>query len=213
VIKEKFGSELDKWIQSSVPFLFRRPINPNLLTVTGTAVCVGGAVAYGQGALALGSFLLGLGGIFDLLDGVVARHFGTSSAFGAFLDSTLDRFVDMAIMLGLVIHYAGNGQVATAMIAGIALIASVLTSYTRARAESLVLNMPGGIVERGERVGLLIAGGLFGLMVPVLWILAAGASATVVQRFMAAHRAMRELEAAEGAQRDARGDGRFVHGE
>ena len=93
MIKEKYGPELDKWIQSAMPFLFRRPINPNLLTVVGSLICVGSAFAFGQGALALGSFLLGIGGLFDLLDGVVARHFGSSSAFGAFLDSTLDRLV------------------------------------------------------------------------------------------------------------------------
>lgn len=215
MIKDKFGRELDKWIQNLFPFLFKRSINPNLLTVIGTAICVCAAWAYVEGAFVAGALLLWLGGMFDLVDGVVARHFGSSSAFGAFLDSTLDRLVDMAILIALIVHYAAGGDQVTSLVAGVALVSSVLTSYTKARAESLVLEMPGGIIERGERVVLLVAGGLFGIMVPVLWVLAAGATATVVQRFMAAHKAMEalDLEKLESADSTNRSDDGLAHGD
>ena len=188
MIKDKFGDRLDQWIQAIFPFLFKRPVDPNLLTVVGAGVCLAAAVAFGMGQFVLGAVLLGLGGLCDLVDGVVARHFDISSRFGAFLDSTFDRLVDMAVLLALVFHYMTVGDVTTALVAGVGLVSSVLTSYTKARAEAIQVSMPGGFVERGERVVLIIAGGLFGLMVPALWILAVGATATVVQRFDIARR-------------------------
>ena len=180
MIKEKFGHRLDTWIHSILPFLFKGRIDPNLLTILGAMLCLVAAAAFGAGQFFVGALLLAAGGFCDLVDGVVARFHGIETRFGAFLDSTLDRLVDMAVMLGLVVHFALEGDQVTALVASMGLIASVLTSYTRARAESLNLSMPGGVVERGERIGLLIAGGILGLMVPALWILAVGSSATVV---------------------------------
>ncbi len=211
MIKEKYGHRLDQWIRTIFPFLFKREVNPNLLTVLGAIVCLAAAIAFGMGQFLAGGLLLWLGGMFDLVDGVVARHFARSSAFGAFLDSTLDRLVDMAVLIALVVHYAGAGERGTALVAGVVLISSVLTSYTKARAEALKLDLPGGIVERGERVFLLVAGALFGLMVPVLWLLAVGATATVVQRFASARRGIESREF-ERAARPGGGE-RFVHGE
>jgi len=192
VIKAKFGHRLDEWIHTLFPFLFHRSVNPNLLTTVGTLVCVGAAVAFGMGEFLIGGLLLALGGLFDLLDGVVARHFQRSSAFGAFLDSTLDRLVDMVVLFALALHFAEMGDRTMALLAGVVMIASVLTSYTKARAEALDISLPGGIIERGERIVLLIVGGVFGLMTPALWLLAVGATATVVQRFESARRGMQE---------------------
>ena len=189
MIKDKLGHKLDQWIRTILPFLFRRPIDPNLLTVIGAGICLAGAVAFGMGQFLLGGLLLTLGGLCDLLDGVVARHFGISSQFGAFLDSTLDRLVDMAVLLALVFHYLGQGDATTALVASAGLIASVLTSYTKARAEAIDVAMPGGLVERGERIVLIVAGAILGVMQPALWVLAVGATATVVQRFDSARRA------------------------
>lgn len=190
MIKEKFGHKLDQWIKAILPFLFRGRIDPNLLTILGAMLCLVAAAAFAAGQFRVGAFLLATGGFCDLIDGVVARHHGIETQFGAFLDSTLDRLVDMAVMLGLVIHFALSGDQMTALVAATGLTSSVLTSYTRARAESLDLILDGGVVERGERIGLLIAGGLLGLMVPALWILAVGSTATVVQRFEGARQAL-----------------------
>ncbi len=108
MIKEKLGKHLDRWIHTAFPFLFKRPVNPNLLTVLGTAVSVGAAWAFAEGHFRTGALVMLAGGFFDLIDGVVARHFGTSTSFGAFLDSTLDRLVDMTVMLGLVMYYGAQ---------------------------------------------------------------------------------------------------------
>jgi CDP-diacylglycerol--glycerol-3-phosphate 3-phosphatidyltransferase len=193
VIKDKLGHKLDQWIHTIFPFLFKRQVDPNLLTIVGAGVCLAAAVAFGMGEFVLGGLLLTLGGLCDLVDGVVARHWKVSSAFGAFLDSTLDRLVDMAVLLALVIHYATLADVTTALVAGTGLVSSVLTSYTKARAEAIDVSMPGGFVERGERIVLIVAGGILGLMEPALWILAVGATATVVQRFDSARRAFGTL--------------------
>ena len=190
MIKEKYGHKLDEWIGRALPFLFKGRLDPNLLTILGAMLCLIAAAAFGAGQFLLGALLLALGGLCDLVDGVVARHHGIETKFGAFLDSTMDRLVDMAVMLGLIIHFALADDQVTALVASMGLMASVLTSYTRARAESLNLTLPGGVVERGERIGLLIAGGVLGLMVPALWILAVGSAATVVQRFEGARQAL-----------------------
>jgi CDP-diacylglycerol--glycerol-3-phosphate 3-phosphatidyltransferase len=134
------------------------------------------------------------------VDGAVARHNGTSSSFGAFLDSTLDRIVDMAILLGILMHYAKAGDLPLALLAGLASIATVLVSYTKARAESIVSDFNGGIMERFERVMVLVAGALTGYLPLCLGIVAVGSAITAVQRVAMAYREMAQVDAA------ARGD-------
>ncbi len=199
MIKAKLGDRLDAWLHSLLPFLFRRPVNPNLLTVLGTLVSIVAAVAFALGELRWGGVLILAGGAFDLIDGVVARHHGTTTTFGAFLDSTLDRLVDMALLLGIVMHYAAAGETGHVLLAGYALVATVLVSYAKARAELVVPVFEGGLLERGERIGLLAAGAILGFLVPALWIVAVGATITVVQRFALAHRAMAQLDLEPGA--------------
>lgn len=196
MIKAAFGDRLDGWIEAAFPFLFRHRVSPNLLSVVGVLVSLGAAVAFGTGAFVWGGLVLLAGGFFDLVDGVVARHHGTSTTFGAFLDSTLDRLVDMVVLLGILMHYAQTGAVGVVLLAAFCLVSSVLVSYAKARAERYVESFEGGILERGERIGLLAVGGLFGVMVPVLWIVALGSSVTVLQRFLRAYREMARLDAA-----------------
>lgn len=190
MIKAKLGSYIDGWIHTAFPFLFKRPVNPNLLTVLGTLISLGAAVAFALGQFVWGGTLLLAGGFFDLVDGAVARHFQSSTAFGAFLDSTLDRLVDMVVPLGIVMHYGSAGRPGVVLLAAVVLVSSVMTSYAKARAELFVSDLSGGFFERGERIGLMAAGGITGWMVPVLWLLAIGTTWTVFQRFHAAHRQM-----------------------
>ena len=199
MIKAKFGDRIDGWIQTALPFLFRRPIDPNFLTLLGLLISLVASVAFAGGWLRAGGVLILLGGFFDLVDGVVARHHGTSSTFGAFLDSTLDRLVDMLLLLGILMHYAVVDRPAEVLLAGVVLVASVMTSYAKARAERYVPDFGGGVLERGERVGILAAGAILGFLVLALWIVAIGATITVIQRFLLARREMERLDAAARA--------------
>ena len=200
MIKQKYGDRIDGWIHTAFPFLFIRPVNPNLLTLIGTLGSIAAAAAFASGWLIAGGVLILVSGFFDLVDGVVARHQATPTRFGAFLDSTLDRFSDMVVLVGLATHYALVGRPACVLLAGIALMATVLVSYSAARA---MLSTPSGInvgiFERGERVVLLAGGTILGFPVLALWILAIGSSLTVAQRFARAYREMSRLDAAESA--------------
>ena len=195
MIKAAAGEGLDRWVHRLFPFLFWRPLNPNALTVTGSVVSLGAAVAIAQGEMPLGGALVLVGGFFDLVDGVVARSQGRSTAFGGFLDSTLDRLVDSALLFGLGVHFARVDDPWTTAAAGVALVSAVLTSYAKARAELVIDALRGGLLERGERIGLLAAGALLGFPAAATWLLAIGGSITVAQRLAIAYRAMAELEA------------------
>jgi len=193
MIKQKLGHRLDAWIEGLFPFLFWRPISPDLLTVVGTLVASASGLAFARGELALGGALLLAGGFFDLVDGVVARHFGTATAFGGFLDSCLDRVVDLAAVLGLFAFAIGEGDRIGAGLCAVILVGSTLTSYAKARAELVIDRLEGGLLERGERIGLLALGALTGWLAPTLWLLAVGTALTAGQRFLYARRAMAGL--------------------
>jgi CDP-diacylglycerol--glycerol-3-phosphate 3-phosphatidyltransferase len=195
MIKEKFGSRLDGVVRFLMPPALARHLNPNALTVVGALVSLGAAFAFAAGEIRLGGGLVVLGGFFDLTDGVVARQTGRSTTFGAFFDSTLDRFSDLTVLAGIAIYYAGAGSPALALVAAVALVASAMVSYARARAESIVI-LDAGVFERGERTGVLALGALFGLLPAALVVVAVGASVTVVQRIALAYREMERLDAA-----------------
>lgn len=197
MLKDRLGDRLETWALRLFPFLFWGKLPPTALTVTGTTICLGAAVAFARGAFGWGGFLLLLGGFFDLVDGIVARRLGLTTRLGAFLDSTLDRLVDMAVLVGLMVHYAAAGDPSSVLLAGIALITSVMTSYARARAESLGPAVQVGVLERGERTLLVALGGLTGWMVIMLWVLAVGGLITVAQRFERACRELARRDAAE----------------
>jgi phosphatidylglycerophosphate synthase len=195
LIKARLGDRLDAWLKAALPFLFRRPLDPNSLTVMGTLVSLAASVAFGLGEFAWAGALMLTGGAFDLVDGVIARHFGTSSAFGAFLDSTLDRLADMTLLVGIAVHYGDTGQIQALLLACWALVATVLVSYAKARAEYWVPQVDGGLLERGERIGLLAIGAILNVMIPVLWIVGVLGTYTVVQRMIQAHRQMSRMSA------------------
>ncbi len=173
-------------------WLVRRRVHPNTITVGGTVFMVAGGVLYGTGHIMTGGWLLGITALTDVLDGMVARRGNTASDFGAFLDSTLDRLADGAVLGGLAVFYAFNTQhynvpMVVVCLAGI--VGAFLTSYTRARAESLGLDAKIGMLQRPERVVLLsVPQAFFGLMLDgwvlliIINILTITAWITVVQR-------------------------------
>jgi phosphatidylglycerophosphate synthase len=188
VLKSRFGFEFDASIRRAAPFLFHPRVHPNALTLLGTVISLAAAADFAGGGLRRGALLAALGGLFDLTDGVVARAQGRATRFGAFLDSSLDRLVDIALLFGLALHYAASRELLWAWTAGAALAGSVLTSYTKARAELWLRDFSGGWLERAERIVLLIAGGVLGLMPLALALVAVGSLATAVQRIIIAYR-------------------------
>jgi CDP-diacylglycerol---glycerol-3-phosphate 3-phosphatidyltransferase len=176
--------------------LLRAGVSPDLVTVLGTLGAVIGALAFlPRGAFIAGSAVVTLSVLTDLLDGAMARRRGTTSVFGAWLDSTCDRMADAAIFSGLVLWFTGAGQ--DRLLAGVALfclVAGSLVSYAKARAEGLGLRCDVGLAERAERLilvllGIALAG--FGVdlaLAVALWLLAAASAVTVVQRLLEVRR-------------------------
>ena len=197
MIKSLAGRELDAWVQRLFPFVFWGRIHPHVLTVAGAVVSTAAALALASGALLLGAGLILFGGFFDLVDGVVARRRGISTRFGAFLDSTLDRWVDGVLLVGLAVHFARAGEPGHVALAGIALTLAFLVSYAKACAERVLARLEAGWMERGERIGVLALGCALGFPVVALWIIAAGSAVSFVQRLIAAHRELQRLDASE----------------
>jgi CDP-diacylglycerol---glycerol-3-phosphate 3-phosphatidyltransferase len=161
--------------------LARLGVSPNLLTTLGLALTAAAAFAVAQQHFILGGSLLLLGGAMDTFDGAVARASGRSTPFGGFYDSVADRIADGLILGGLAWALADRPRLMLLALA--ALVAAQVTSYVRARAESIDLECAVGILERAERAILLIVGLLVApLLEPVLWLLAVGGLVTVVQR-------------------------------
>ena len=175
-------------IDPDANWLVRRGVHPNTITAIGTACTVAGGIIYGFGHIRTGGWFLSMTALFDVLDGTVARRSNKSSTFGAFLDSTLDRFSDAALFLGLLAYYASLGaHYQEIVLLGAALTGSLATSYARARAEGLGLKDEVGFFTRTERIILLAIGLLIGhwhsyAMVVVLWIIAVLSNLTALQR-------------------------------
>jgi CDP-diacylglycerol--glycerol-3-phosphate 3-phosphatidyltransferase len=159
-------------------------ISPNVLTLFGLIVNFWAAVLFATGMFRSAATVIFFAGFLDMLDGQVARRAKRVTAFGAFFDSTLDRYSDMALYMGLLVYYAVNGRAAYVILAAVATAGSVMVSYSRARAESLIPSCKVGFMERPERVVLLILGGLFDRMAPALWVISVVSTITVIHRIL-----------------------------
>ena len=181
--------------------LLRLGVTPDQVTIGGTVVSVALALwLFPTGHLFLGAILLGVFTVLDTIDGLMARRSGRSGPWGAFLDSTLDRFADGAIFAGLVLWYTGRGaDRLTAILALACLVLGAIVPYARARAEGLGMTANVGIAERGDRILVsLVAAGLVGLGVTrvvltvALGVLAVASLVTVVQRMLVVRHQVRE---------------------
>ncbi|HLM77830.1 MAG TPA: CDP-alcohol phosphatidyltransferase family protein [Rubrobacteraceae bacterium] len=166
-------------------------IRPDALTATGWALSVGAAVLFTLGYVKVAGAVMLFGGFFDALDGAVARESNRMSAFGAFLDSTLDRISESAIFVGVIFFYAASGRPYETLLAGVAMTFSLMTSYARSRAEGLGLKCEVGLLERAGRVLILSFSSLAGLLTFGLGLVAAGALVTTVQRILHVRRVTR----------------------
>ena len=166
-------------------------VRPDTLTILGWTLSVCAAVLFGLGYARVAGLVMLLGGLFDALDGDVARASNRMSAFGAFLDSTLDRLSEAAIFVGIIYFYAAAARPFEALLAGTAMTFSLLTSYARARAEGLDIECQVGLLERAGRVVILSAFSIAGLLTFGLGLVAAGALVTTAQRIIHVRRATR----------------------
>jgi CDP-diacylglycerol--glycerol-3-phosphate 3-phosphatidyltransferase len=159
-------------------------IPPNVITWSALILNFWAGILFAAGRFAAAGGMMILAGLCDLLDGPVARRQGRVSMFGGFLDSIFDRYADLILFLGLLVYYSHVNRFGYAMLAGAAMAGSVMVSYAKARAESLVPSAEVGFWERPERLVLMILGALTNRMDVVLWILAIGPNITVIHRIV-----------------------------
>jgi CDP-diacylglycerol--glycerol-3-phosphate 3-phosphatidyltransferase len=186
-----WGELINQRARATADWIARRlavtGVTPNMLTVIGFAMTVGVAFVIASGWERVGGLLVIVVGLFDMLDGAVARVRGLKTRFGAFLDSTLDRYSEAVLLGGVLVVYP---EIQTALLIVAALSGSLLVSYTRARAEGIGVSGEVGWLQRPQRVVLLSAGLITGLVVPTLWVLAILTNVTTVQRIMHVRRAL-----------------------
>lgn len=155
--------------------------SPNAITVAGFLTTTLAAATFVMD-LRVGGVILLIGGAMDMLDGVVARVNDKVTDFGAFLDSVLDRYADAFIFLGISIYFYRNGNISAVALSLGTLIGALLISYARARAEGLGKDCTVGLLERPERILLLVFGALTGWLVQILWVMLFLTHLTVIQR-------------------------------
>ena len=168
-------------------------IHPNVLTLVGVIINIGAAWALGFNRFVLAGVVMICANIFDFIDGKVAHELELQSRFGAFWDSTLDRFSDLALLTGLIYLYSSLGRTDYVMWASLTLIFSIMTSYARARAESLVTKCKVGFMERPERIVLFMIGAFTNRMAGVLWVILSLSVLTVANRIYYTYLALNEL--------------------
>jgi CDP-diacylglycerol--glycerol-3-phosphate 3-phosphatidyltransferase len=174
-------------------------IHPNTLTLIGVLINVAAACALALDHFRLAGVIMILANVFDFIDGKVAHLTHTESRFGAFWDSTLDRFSDIALFLGLIYLYADLRRTDYVMVTALAMMFSIMTSYTRARAESLIEKCKVGFMERPERIVLFMIGAFTNRMAAVLWVILILSIITVVNRIHYTYLALNSRPVPAGA--------------
>ena len=157
-------------------------IHPNLLTFVGVLINVAAGWALAQGHFITAGVIMIVANIFDFIDGKVAMETGLSSAFGGFWDSVIDRFSDFALSVGLIVLYASRGSTDYVLITSVTMVFATMTSYTRARAESLITKCKVGFMERPERIVLFMIGAFTNRMAAVMWVIGVLSVVTVANR-------------------------------
>ena len=167
-------------------------IHPNILTLVGLLINVAAAYALARGRFIVAGFIMGIANIFDFIDGKVAHESKAVSVFGGFWDSVIDRFSDIALFVGLIYLYSRMGRTDYVMITALAMMFAIMTSYTRARAESLITRCKVGFMERPERIVLFLIGAFTNRMAAVMWVIGVLSFFTVADRIIYTYR---ELQA------------------
>ena len=200
-----FGRACRVLLHAIVRGLALTRISPNVLTFIGLVINSIAAVLFGYANsqnyprlfLYAGLVIIGAG-IFDMVDGRVARATNQVTTFGGFFDSVIDRYSDVVLFFGLLVYYARANRFFYLVLVAFVMVSSVMVSYTRARAESLIGSCKVGFMERPERIVLVIIGACFawaGAMAPVLWVLAVLSTVTIIHRIVYTYQQTRILDA------------------
>lgn len=187
-IRDSFGIRLRRGFTPFISALHRLGVTPNQITVVGTFLNAGVAVLIIADHLIWAGVVVLVAGVCDMLDGSLARMAKLSTPFGAFFDSTLDRISEGMVLAAICYVFAAKGQSVDAALAALALLGSLMVSYTRARAESLGLECKVGIMSRPERIILVAIGLFFNVLPYVIYIMLALTAFTVVQRVVHTYR-------------------------
>jgi CDP-diacylglycerol--glycerol-3-phosphate 3-phosphatidyltransferase len=198
-----FGKGCGFLLQKIVNGLALTRISPNILTFMGLVINAAAGFLFGYARpqnnvrMFIYAALVIIGaGIFDMVDGRVARQTQQVTVFGAFFDSVIDRYSDVALFFGLLVYYARANRLFYVFLVAFVMVTSLMVSYTRARAEALIGSCKVGFMERPERIVLIILGALFnrwGAMAPVLWVLAVLSTVTVIHRIRYTYEQTRHL--------------------
>jgi CDP-diacylglycerol---glycerol-3-phosphate 3-phosphatidyltransferase len=167
-------------------------IHPNILTFVGVLINVAAAWALGLGKFVAAGVIMVVANIFDFIDGKVAVELEEVSAFGGFWDSVIDRFSDISLFIGLIYLYSRLDRTDYVMVTALAMMFAIMTSYTRARAESLIRKCKVGFMERPERIVLLMIGAFTNRMAAVLWVILILSIFTVADRIIYTYRELRQ---------------------
>jgi phosphatidylglycerophosphate synthase len=165
-------------------------IHPNVLTFVGVLINGWAAVHLGRGQFVTAGFIMIVANIFDFIDGKVATELGAVSRFGGFWDSVIDRFSDILLFIGLIYLYTRLGRADYVMVASFAMMFALMTSYTRARAESLIQKCKVGFMERPERIVLFMIGAFTNRMAGVLWVILVLSVFSVADRVILTYRVL-----------------------
>jgi CDP-diacylglycerol--glycerol-3-phosphate 3-phosphatidyltransferase len=196
-ITKLIGAACEKVILLIVHGLALTKINPNVLTFLGLLINVGASALLWVGQFRWAGFVIIGAGLFDMVDGRVARETNRVTRFGGFFDSVLDRYSDLALLIGLLVWYGSINRHFYVLLTALAMTGSVMVSYTRSRAENSIPTCKVGFMERPERVVLVIIGALFDRMAPVLWVIAVLSNLTVVHRMVFTWQESKRLEDAQ----------------
>jgi CDP-diacylglycerol--glycerol-3-phosphate 3-phosphatidyltransferase len=191
------GTACNKVILLIVRMLALSKIPPNALTFIGLLINIVAAVLLAAGRFPAAGLVIIGAGIFDMVDGRVARATNQVTRFGGFFDSVVDRYSDLALLMGLLVYYASINRYFYVVLTAVVMTASVMVSYTRARAENSIPLCKVGFLERPERIVLLIIGALFDRMAPVLWVIAVLGNLTVIHRMIYTWQESQRLEKAQ----------------
>jgi CDP-diacylglycerol---glycerol-3-phosphate 3-phosphatidyltransferase len=182
MLGNQIGSRLDPYLNYVLKKIFRGHGNPNLFTFLGFLSTLTASFLILRGFWRIAGLAIIVAGLFDLFDGAVAKKLGKVTAFGGFLDSVLDRYSDLILLMAILIHYLRKGDPGLVILTSFVSIGTVLIPYTRARAEAAHVPCNVGIMERAERIILLAAGALLFRMDAALWVMAVLTHFTVLQR-------------------------------